>query len=73
MPVLSFWSASQQINFSNIVDLYDLSKTIMYMVQLHISNETMVRMKKIVGIDHVKDGDYLVNEMIDILEKKTRK
>ena len=44
----------------------------MHMVQLHISNETMIRMKKIVGIDHVKDGDFLVNEMIDILEKKTK-
>jgi hypothetical protein len=30
-------------------------------------------MKKIVGVDHVKDGDYLVNEMIDILEKKNKK
>ena len=73
MSALSFWSASQQINFNNIVDLYDLSKTIMYMVQLHVTNETMVRMKKIVGIDHVKDGDYLVNELIDILEKKNKK
>ncbi|MDP3779909.1 MAG: hypothetical protein AABW55_04670 [Thermoproteota archaeon] len=43
------------------------------MVQLHVTNETMVRMKKIVGIDHVKDGDYLVNELIDILEKKNKK
>jgi hypothetical protein len=30
-------------------------------------------MKKIVGVDHVKDGDFLVNEMIDILEKKNKK
>jgi len=43
------------------------------MVQLHISNETMLLIKKIVGVDHVKDGDYLVNEMIDILEKKNKK
>ena len=43
------------------------------MVQLHISNETMLRMKKIVGVDNVKDGDFLVNEMIDILEKKNKK
>ena len=43
------------------------------MVQLHISNETMLRIKKIVGVDHVKDGDFLVNEMIDILEKKNKK
>lgn len=40
------------------------------MVQLHITNETMDRMKKIVGISQVRDGDYLVNEMIDILEKR---
>jgi hypothetical protein len=39
------------------------------MVQLHITNETLARMKKIVGTTHVRDGDYLVNEMIDILEK----
>ena len=42
------------------------------MVQLHITNETMTRMKKIVGTTHVHDGDYLVNEMIDIFEKKIR-
>jgi predicted protein tyrosine phosphatase len=41
-----------------------------HMPQLQISNETMNRMKKIVGIKHVHDGDYMVNEMIDILEKK---
>ena len=40
------------------------------MAQLHITNETMTRMKKIVGITHAHDGDYLVNEMIDIFEKK---
>lgn len=42
------------------------------MVQLQISNETMSRMEKITGISHARDGDYLVNHMIDILEKKIR-
>jgi predicted protein tyrosine phosphatase len=42
------------------------------MPQLQVSSETMVRMKKIVGISHVHDGDYMVNEMINILEKKIR-
>jgi len=42
------------------------------MPQLQITTETMIRMKKIVGIDHVHDGDFMVNEMIDILEKKIR-
>jgi len=40
------------------------------MVQLHISNETKVRMEKIVGISGARDGDYFVNKLIDILEKK---
>lgn len=40
------------------------------MPQLHITNTTMTRMKKIVGITQVHDGDFLVNEMIDIFEKK---
>jgi len=40
------------------------------MVQLHITAETLSRMKKIVGITDVRDGDYLVNELIDILEKR---
>lgn len=40
------------------------------MVQLHITPETLARMKKIVGTKTVRDGDFLVNEMIDILEKK---
>jgi len=40
------------------------------MPQLQITKTTMTRMKKIVGIIHVHDGDYLVNEMIDIFEKK---
>ncbi|MFB5610618.1 MAG: hypothetical protein ACE5R3_00340 [Nitrosopumilaceae archaeon] len=40
------------------------------MPQLHISNTTMTRMKSIVGIKQIHDGDYLVNEMIDIFEKK---
>ncbi len=42
------------------------------MPQLQITTETMIRMKKIVGINHVHDGDFMVNEMIDILEKKIR-
>ncbi len=42
------------------------------MPQLQVSSETMARMKKIVGISHVHDGDYMVNEMINILEKKIR-
>ncbi len=42
------------------------------MPQLQISSETMARMKEIVGITHVHDGDYMVNEMINILEKKIR-
>ncbi len=40
------------------------------MPQIQITNTTMTRMKKIAGIKHVHDGDYLVNEMIDIFEKK---
>ncbi len=40
------------------------------MVQLHITSETLERMKKITGTTHLRDGDYLVNEMIDILEKR---
>lgn len=43
------------------------------MPQLKISTDTMTRMKTIVGTNHVHDGDYLVNEMIDILEKKINK
>ena len=42
------------------------------MPQLHVTNETMTRMKDITGINHARDGDYMVNEMIDILEKKLR-
>ena len=42
------------------------------MPQLQITNETMTRMKSITGIDRVRDGDFMVNEMIDILEKKLR-
>lgn len=42
----------------------------MYMPELHITKETMNRMKTITGINHVRDGDYMVNELIDILEKK---
>ena len=40
------------------------------MVQLHISNETKRRMENIVGIGKMKEEDYFVNRMIDILEKK---
>ncbi len=40
------------------------------MPQLHITNATMARIKKIVGMTNVHDGDYMVNEMIDIFEKK---
>jgi len=42
------------------------------MVQLQISNETMIRIEKITGISKVRDGDYLVNQVIDVLEKKIR-
>ncbi|MFB5631253.1 MAG: hypothetical protein ACE5RN_06670 [Nitrosopumilaceae archaeon] len=42
------------------------------MPQLQVSTETMTRMKEIVGINHVHDGDYMVNEMINILEKKIK-
>jgi hypothetical protein len=43
------------------------------MPQLQISSETMSRIKEIVGITHVvHDGDYMVNEMINILEKKIK-
>ena len=40
------------------------------MPHLLITKETMTRMKKIVGLTDVHDGDFLVNEMIDIFEKK---
>jgi len=40
------------------------------MVQLHITSETLERMKKITGTTQLRDGDYLVNEMINILEKR---
>ena len=52
--------------------LYMRLKTRYCMPQLQITTETMSRMKKIVGINHVHDGDFMVNEMIDILEKKIR-
>lgn len=42
------------------------------MVQLQITNETKIRMEKISGISHARDGDFLVNQTIDILEKKIR-
>ncbi len=42
------------------------------MPQLQITTETMSRMKQIVGLTRVHDGDYMVNEMINILEKKIR-
>jgi len=40
------------------------------MAQLQITDTTMNRMKKIVGITKVHDGDSMVNEMIDMFEKK---
>ena len=40
------------------------------MVQLHITSETMNRIKKIIGTTSVHDGDFMVNEMIDKFEKK---
>ncbi len=40
------------------------------MPQLQITAETMTRIKTITGISHVRDGDFMVNELIDILEKK---
>ena len=40
------------------------------MPQLQITAETMTRIKTITGITHVRDGDFMVNELIDILEKK---
>lgn len=42
------------------------------MPQLQVTNETMDRMKKIVGKNKIHDGDYFVNEMIDVLEKKIK-
>ncbi|MGY5150601.1 MAG: hypothetical protein ACW9W3_11145 [Candidatus Nitrosopumilus sp. bin_68KS] len=42
------------------------------MPQLQVSNETMNRMKKIVGKNRIHDGDYFVNEVIDMLEKKIK-
>lgn len=43
------------------------------MVQLQISKETLLRMKSIIGKNTVSDGDYLVNEVIDTLEKRALK
>ena len=43
------------------------------MVQLQISIETMNRIKKIIGTTKVHDGDFMVNEMIDMFEKKITK
>jgi hypothetical protein len=40
------------------------------MPQLQVTNETMTRMKKIMGTTQIHDGDFLVNEMIDKFEKK---
>ena len=42
------------------------------MVQLQITAATMNRMKKIIGTTKVHDGDFMVNEMIDIFEKKIK-
>ena len=43
------------------------------MPQLQITTATLARMKKIVGASQIHDGDYLVNEMIDVFEKKISK
>jgi hypothetical protein len=40
------------------------------MVQLQITSQTMDRIKRIIGTTKVHDGDFMVNEMIDMLEKK---
>ena len=45
-------------------------KCLYCMPQLQITAETMTRIKTITGITHVRDGDFMVNELIDILEKK---
>ncbi|MFZ8908322.1 MAG: hypothetical protein ACO2Y5_04715 [Nitrosopumilaceae archaeon] len=42
------------------------------MVQLQITSETMNRMKKIIGKTTVHDGDFIINEMIDLFEEKIR-
>jgi DNA integrity scanning protein DisA with diadenylate cyclase activity len=42
------------------------------MVQLQITIETMNRMKKIIGTNTVHDGDFMINELIDMFEKKIR-
>jgi hypothetical protein len=42
------------------------------MPQLQITAETRTRIKTITGISHVRDGDFMVNELIDVLEKKIR-
>jgi len=42
------------------------------MPQLQVTNETMNRMKKILGKNKMHDGDYFVNEMIDMLEKQIK-
>ncbi len=42
------------------------------MVQLQVTKETMTRIEKIAGIENAHDGDYLINEAIDVLEKKIR-
>ena len=41
------------------------------MPQLQVTNDTMNRIKKILGENKIHDGDYCVNKMIDVLEKKT--
>jgi len=42
------------------------------MVQLQISAATMNRMKRIIGTTSIHDGDFMVNEMIDMFEKKIK-
>ena len=37
------------------------------MPQLQITAETMTRIKIITGISHVRDGDFMVNELIMML------
>lgn len=43
------------------------------MPQLQITTTTLTRIKKIVGVKKIHDGDYLVNEMIDMFERKISK
>lgn len=40
------------------------------MPQLQVTSATMNRIKTIMGITQIHDGDFMVNEMIDKFEKK---